>query len=160
MKTPTREIPLDNSHQSNCPLVNPPSGFPPRKFPPEIFPFMFFNIPTQFFKCFYFFHYCHLYRRHYLEDCVVVLYFKSAEVKLVVAYKKIFLLAAQNGYISRKVLLVKYDNSHYYNPPVSFECFYLWSFSWGMWCYSTQLFNQLNLNSSFSIGLLINWLIC
>ena len=96
--------------QSSCLLVNPPSGFPPRKFPPEIFPFMFFNIPTQFFKCFYFFHYCHLYRRHYLEDCVVVLYFKSAEVKLVVAYKKIFLLAIQNGYIPKKVLLVKYDN--------------------------------------------------
>ena len=27
---------------------------------------------------------------------------------------------------------------HYYNPPVCFECFYLWSFSWGMWCYSIQ----------------------
>ena len=25
-----------------------------------------------------------------------------------------------------------------YNPPVYFECFYLWSFSWGMWFYSIQ----------------------
>ena len=27
---------------------------------------------------------------------------------------------------------------HYCNPPVCFECFYLWSFSWGMWYYSVQ----------------------
>ena len=27
---------------------------------------------------------------------------------------------------------------HYYNLPFGSKCSYLWSFSWGIWCYSVQ----------------------
>ena len=59
---------------------------------------------------------------------------------------------------SKKIWFSVMITGHCYNPPVSFECFNLQSLSWRNMMF-TQ-FNQLNLNSSFSIGLLINWLIC
>ena len=40
---------------------------------------------------------------------------------------------------------------HYYNPPVSFQCFI---FEASNEEYDVTQFNQLNLNSSISIGLL------
>ena len=57
----------------------PPEKFPPRKSPPGIFAAMFLNIPTWVFK-FLFFHYFHRHHWYYLQDCLVILCFKSAEV--------------------------------------------------------------------------------
>ena len=109
------------------------------------------NIPTRFFK---FLYYCHRYHWYYLKNCFVILCFKS-QTYCGVKKKE---LAGQYCYILKKVLLVKYDNRSLLYPPVCFGTFYLGS--WGMWCYDASQFNQIDLNSAVSIGLLINWLTC
>ena len=82
------------------PIKLPPDEFlseklPPRKFPPWRYPPMVLNILTWVFWFFLFFHYHHRYCRYYFKDCFVILYFKSAEVRLVAVYQKFFSLPAR-----------------------------------------------------------------
>ena len=64
-------------------------------------------------------------------------------------YQKIFSLPAKMVTYSKKLCWSSLIIGYYYHPPVCFECFCLWNFSWGMWCY---WINQLNLNSFFPSG--------
>ena len=102
----------------------PPGKFPPIKLPPGKFhpkiptqKIPTRKVPNHVFKCshpgffiFLFFHYHHSRHWYYLKDCFVILCFKSAEVTLVAVYQTNLLFAGQNGYIIKKVLLVKCDN--------------------------------------------------
>ena len=110
-----------------------------RRIPTRNIPTFFKNISTRFFK---FLHCCHRYHWYYLKNCFVILCFKSQTycvVKKDGAHQPIF-LHTQKSFA------------------VCFGTFYLGS--WGMWCCDASQFNQINLNSAVSIGLLINWLTC
>ena len=120
----------------------PPGNFPPRRLqeiklppgespPPRKIPTS--NIPIHFFKYFHLGTPCNLYRWYYLKDCFVILYFKSVEVR----NSEVCLPATMVTY-SKKFCWSSMIISHYYISSVSFECYYLWSFSWGMWCYRIQ----------------------
>ena len=131
------------------PIKLPPGEFAPGRFPPGIFPPMLLNIPTRFFK---FFHYCHHYHWYYLKNCFVILSFKSQTycgVKKNGACRSILLHTQKSFFWSSMII------AHYYIHLFALELFILETEE----CDVTQ-FNQINLNSSFSIGLLINWLTC
>ena len=75
-KFPPGKFPLEKF----TPVKLPPGKFPPGKFPPGIFPTMFLNIPTRVFKVFVF-SLLSPSSLTLLKDCLVILCFKSAEVR-------------------------------------------------------------------------------
>ena len=114
------------------------------------------NIPTQVFLIF-----CLLLPPSsliLLKNYFLILYLKTLKSDLLRCIKRICSLSAKMATYSKTFCWSSMIIGHYYIPRVCFEYSFLWSFSWRMWCYSIQ--SSLNLNSSFSIRLLINWLIC
>ena len=111
-KTPTRKIP---THQTPRLENSHPENSHPEN------PHLEYSHPR--------FYSCHSRHWFYLKDCFIILCFKSAEVR------------NSEVDVSKKLQLA--DPSliigHYYNPPVCFKWFYLWSFSWGMWCYKNSV---------------------
>ena len=119
----------------------------PGKLPPGIFPPMLLNIPTRFWR---FFHYCHRYHWYYLKNCFVILCFKSQTwcgVKKNGACRPILLHTQKSfaGQVWESVTII--------STCLLWNFFILEAEEWDV----TQ-FNLINLNSSFSVGLLlINW---
>ena len=79
---PNAKIPT-GKFWSNSPLVNSPWWVPTWNIPTHVFKYS-----QSGFSIFLCFHYCHRYHYFYLKDCFVILYFKSAEVRLVAVYQK------------------------------------------------------------------------
>ena len=127
-KTPTRKIFTNQTPPRWIPLRKIlTQKFPPGIFPPGFFNFFVFSLLSPlslillkrlfgssiFYKC---------RSQRFRSRCIKIIC--RLPVKMVTYLKKFCWPSMIIG--------------HYYNPPVCFECFYLWSFSWGMWCYSIQ----------------------